>query len=101
MLRRTSSDWERTSKPATRAEPAVAGREPVRIRIVVVLPAPLGPRKPTTWRRSTWKETSSTASHWPKYLVRRSTSIIIVRISRAFNDRYAGQGSEVREARLA
>ena len=32
-----------------------------RIRIVVVLPAPLGPMKPSTWPRSTLNDTSSTA----------------------------------------
>src|SRR5580692_8344822 len=30
-------------------------------RMVVDLPAPLGPRKPTTWPRSTSNDTSSTA----------------------------------------
>jgi len=32
------------SKPATRAVPEDGGRNPVNIRIVVVLPAPFGPR---------------------------------------------------------
>ena len=36
------------SWPAIRAEPSLGGRKPVSMRIVVVLPAPLGPRKPTT-----------------------------------------------------
>ena len=35
------------SNPATFAVPDVGGRKQVRIRIVVVFPAPLGPRKPT------------------------------------------------------
>ncbi len=36
-----------TSKPPTRAMPLVAGKYVVRMRIVVDLPAPFGPRKPT------------------------------------------------------
>src|SRR6266480_483211 len=38
------------------------------MRIVVDLPAPLGPRKPTTWPRSTAKETWSTAVTPPNRL---------------------------------
>ena len=34
----------------------------VRIEIVVVLPAPLGPRRPKISPRGTWKLTPSTAS---------------------------------------
>ena len=37
----------KTSKPATRAVPPLAGMKQARIFIVVDLPAPLGPRKPT------------------------------------------------------
>ena len=47
MRRRTSADCSKTSKPQTRTVPEVAGRKPVMIRIVVVLPAPFGPRKPS------------------------------------------------------
>src|SRR2546422_4764860 len=43
------------------AEPDVAGREAVRIRIVVVLPAPLGPRKASTSPFSKEKLTSAMA----------------------------------------
>ena len=45
--RRSGRAW--TSMPAIRAEPCVGATKPVRSRIVVVLPAPLGPRKATTW----------------------------------------------------
>jgi hypothetical protein len=38
----------KTSRPSTVARPSVAPSEPVRMRMVVDLPAPLGPRKPTT-----------------------------------------------------
>ena len=45
----TSRGCSRTSNPATVAVPAVGGRKQVSMRMVVVLPAPLGPRKPTIW----------------------------------------------------
>src|SRR5690606_17221384 len=45
------------------------GRKPVNIRIVVVFPAPFGPRKPTTPRPSTRRSSRSTASTLPKRLV--------------------------------
>src|SRR5689334_19969828 len=46
------------------------------MRMVVVLPAPLGPRKPTISPRATSKLMWSTASTGPKYLVRVSTWIM-------------------------
>ena len=49
----------------------------MRIRMVVVLPAPLGPRKPTTSPLGTSKETSSTATVGPNRLVRFRTSIML------------------------
>jgi hypothetical protein len=52
------------------ASPVVAGVSPTMIRMVVDLPAPLGPRKPVT--RPGWavKVTSSTALKSPYVLVR-------------------------------
>src|SRR5580704_12223463 len=50
-----------TSKPATIALPAVGGRKHVSMRMVVVLPAPLGPKKPTIWPFWISKEMWSTA----------------------------------------
>src|SRR5690242_1327829 len=50
--------------------------KPVIIRIVVDLPAPLGPRNPNTSPRSTLKEMLFTASLGPNALVRFSTLII-------------------------
>ena len=44
---------------ASVTRPAVGARKPVIIRIVVVLPAPFGPRKPKTSPSSTWNETSA------------------------------------------
>ena len=57
----TSSGCSKTSKPDTLTVPLVGGRTPVRMRMVVVLPAPLGPRKPRISPDCTWKLTSSTA----------------------------------------
>src|SRR5919202_7149373 len=45
------------------------------MRIVVDLPAPLGPRKPSTWPRGTENVTSTIAGRSSKYLVRPWTSI--------------------------
>src|SRR5207302_4690100 len=58
----TSNGCSRTSKPATLAVPADGGRKQVSMRIVVVLPAPLGPRNPTIWPFATSNEISSTAT---------------------------------------
>ena len=65
MRRRTSMDWENTSKPAMRAVPPLAAMKHDRIFIVVDLPAPLGPRKPTIVPFSTVKDTSWTAVTGP------------------------------------
>ena len=43
---RTSNESSNISYPATLTVPLVAGMKPVMTRIVVVLPAPFGPRKP-------------------------------------------------------
>src|SRR6266852_4789228 len=64
------------SWPQTIAVPAVGARKPVIIFIVVDLPAPFGPRKPSTSPRGTVKEMSSTALSAPKYLARCRISSI-------------------------
>src|SRR5579871_6188240 len=76
MRRLTSMGFSTTSKPATFALPSVGGRKQVRMRMVVVLPAPLGPRKPTICPFSTSKEMLSTATVRAYRLVRPSTLII-------------------------
>src|SRR5439155_549242 len=48
MERRTSLRCESTSKPLTVAEPAVGRSSVQSMLIVVVFPAPFGPRKPKT-----------------------------------------------------
>src|SRR2546422_7978996 len=90
-----------------RTSPVVGGKTPARMRIVVVLPAPLGPRKPTISPRSTRKEIPATASTAPKLLVRPLTSIIGVRLTTcdSRNDASAslpglGTGRVLRPARL-
>src|SRR5215471_13771474 len=62
------------SNPATRPTPLVGGRMPVSMRMVVDLPAPLGPRTPKIWPSRTRKEMWSTAVKLPKTRVRFSTS---------------------------
>src|SRR5579885_3304615 len=63
------------SMPSTRSCPEVTGDTQAIIRIVVVLPAPLGPRKPNTSPRPTLKSTPSTATRSPKRLVSRRASM--------------------------
>src|SRR3954447_4350114 len=75
MLRRTSSRSCATSWPATRARPPVGRASVQSMWIVVVLPAPLGPRKPNTSPRATSKLTPRTASMSPKDFTSCSTSI--------------------------
>src|SRR5690606_7133121 len=58
------------------AEPLVGRRKPVIIFMVVDLPAPLGPRKPSTSPRLTDRETPRTASIGPKRFTRSRVAII-------------------------
>ncbi len=51
--------------PAILASPSLGARNPVRIFMVVVFPAPFGPRKATTCPRGIEKETSLTATKSP------------------------------------
>src|SRR5436853_7678792 len=56
--------------------PDVGGMKPVIMRMVVDLPAPLGPRKPSTSPFSTVNEMPSTARLGPKAFTRLSILII-------------------------
>src|ERR1051326_2579690 len=76
MRRFASIGDSSTSNPPTVILPAVGGMKPVIMRIVVDLPAPLGPRKPSTSPRSTVNEMSSTARFGPKAFTRFSILII-------------------------
>src|SRR3954471_2163492 len=69
MDRRTSSGLSKTSCEFTVAEPVLGEMKQVKIRIVVDLPAPFGPRKPTTSPRFTSKFTLSRARTTPNRLV--------------------------------
>src|ERR1700722_18133982 len=64
-----------SGSPATTADPEVGAISVPRIRTVVVLPAPLGPRKPNTSPCATLNDTSATAVRAPKSLVRWLPSI--------------------------
>src|SRR5258708_28607152 len=75
MLRRTESRSVAVSCPATRAVPDVALASVQRILIVVVLPAPLGPRKPKVSPLVTSKSMPRTAWTSPYCLVRPETYI--------------------------
>src|SRR5918999_4479783 len=68
-----------TSWPPTLTLPSLGGMKPVIMRMVVDLPAPLGPRKPSTSPRSTVNETPSTARLVPKDFTRLSILIIAAR----------------------
>src|SRR5215469_11547566 len=65
-----------TSKPATLAPPSDGGRKQVRMRMVVVFPATLGPRKPPICPFSPSKEIWSTATVRAYFFVRPFTVII-------------------------
>src|SRR4030081_955214 len=83
------------SNPPTVAEPSEGGIKPVSIRIVVDLPAPLGPRKPSTSPRSTENDTPSTVRFVPKAFTRLLTLIII---RRAFLTKRPASNSDLRPA---
>src|ERR1700752_2487131 len=63
--------------PLTVTVPAVGRSSPRISRIVEVLPAPFGPRKPVTLPGSTVNDRSSTATVPPYLLVRPRASIMI------------------------
>src|SRR5664279_3757155 len=73
MFWRTASGFRLTSYPATIARPEVGLSSPHNIRMVVDLPAPLGPRKPNTSPLRTSRSIWSTATKLPKRLTSFST----------------------------
>src|ERR687883_1675676 len=64
-----------TSKPATRAEPPSGRSSVVRMRTAVVLPAPLGPSRPSTVPFSAQRSTPSRARTSPYRLQSPEVSI--------------------------
>src|ERR1700675_2014631 len=81
----TASDSFDTSNPLTDALPEVGSSNPHRMRMVVDLPAPLGPRKPKISPRWTARLTWSTAVNVPKRLTKS-------RISTALSVSICGSG---------
>jgi hypothetical protein len=75
MLRRTASGSLMMSWPATRPVPLVGTLNVVSIRVVVVLPAPFGPSRPSTVPCGTTKLTPSTATLSSNFLTRSMASI--------------------------
>src|SRR5215470_17033634 len=71
----------RMSRPTTEPLPAVGRTSPVSILIVVVFPAPFGPRKPNTSPRRTLNVTASTAVKAAYCRVRPETSTAAVVLS--------------------
>src|SRR6188474_1465985 len=76
MRRFTSSGWAWTSKLATRAVPEVGLIRPVRIFMVVVLPAALGPSTAKNSPELTVRLKSFTATTSPKRFTIWMSSII-------------------------
>src|SRR6266481_5289069 len=72
---RTSFCCRAGSKPFNSSEPLVGARSVVSILIVVVFPAPLGPRNAKISPLGTSKEISSTAVKSPNRLTRFCTRI--------------------------
>src|SRR5215831_9538152 len=73
--RRTAAASRTTSWPSTRARPASGSSKVVRIRTAVVLPAPFGPRTPSTVPCGTDRSIPRSARTSPNDLVRPSARI--------------------------
>src|SRR2546425_97131 len=65
------------------ARPAVGRISPSSIRMVVVLPDPLGPRKPKTSPRMTWRFKSLTATRFPNALV---NLVVLITVLSSYRD---------------
>src|ERR1035437_8608497 len=74
MFWRTASGLLPTSKPATVARPEVGFSSPQSMRMVVDLPAPLGPRNPNTSPFLTERSIRSTATKPPNLFTRLSNT---------------------------
>ena len=77
----TFSDSDLISNPATIPFPEVGFNSPHSIRIAVVFPAPLAPRKPKISPLPTSNEMLSTAVKFPNFFVRFSTVITFIYLS--------------------
>ena len=76
MWRLTASGWRVMSQPATRPQPSVGRLRPQSMRMAVVFPAPLAPRKPKISPGMTLSVMWSTAVKRPKRLVSPRVSMI-------------------------
>src|SRR6187200_2876107 len=74
----TSYGRERGSRPSMRISPLSGRSSVVNIWIVVVFPAPFGPRKAKISPAATLKDTPSTAFTSPNFLTRFSTRIMVL-----------------------
>ena len=78
MFLRTFEGFVTTSNPYTDALPEVGLSKVVRIIIVVLFPAPLGPRKPKISPSSTFREMLSIATDFLKFFVNELISIALM-----------------------
>ena len=62
-------------RPRTAQLPDVGDRKPISVRIVVVFPAPFGPRKPSTSPGATLRLNPETAASEPYRFVRSSNAM--------------------------
>ena len=98
IRRRISTPFSGVSgMPATVADPLVGAMSVPSVRTVVVLPAPLGPRKPKISPRPTSNDTSSTATRSPNRFERWCTATAGVPSS-AVDGFGASRGSMMRVA---
>ena len=67
-------------RPRTAQLPDVGERKPISVRIVVVFPAPFGPRKPNTSPAATLRLNPETAVSEPYRFVRSSNAMGAVRV---------------------
>ena len=74
MRSRTFCGCATGSMPSTRIDPEVGLVKPSHISMVVVLPAPLGPKSASSSPRRAVKESPSTAVFSPKRLTTLSTT---------------------------
>src|SRR5689334_7186649 len=92
--RSSAASWT-TSRPVTSTVPASGFRSVVRTRTVVVLPAPLGPRSPSTVPDGTWRSTPSSARTSPKDFTRPVTLIAgSLALALVIGLRYGGSRSD-------
>src|SRR6266516_1398208 len=81
----------RTLNPPTEASPSVMSVRPVSSLIIVVLPAPFGPRSPKTVPSATFRLTWSTAVSFPYTFVRFSVTMASLAMVHLFSLRQNAQ----------